>query len=182
MTAAPPPPDAPPPDAGQPVTPELVFREYAPRIYHIARRMLGNDADADRHGVVTPDAGLMNPNHFLAVAIQYLFGGARPGWPASAQIGKTLVSSSMIDRVAADPDALVRMIEREGPRSVLEELADADRLRDAYTELVRSRPRGRRVAPREPLVSVVVPYFRLEDVPGCAPTGVAQGTDPELVR
>ncbi|WP_428345589.1 phosphoglucomutase (alpha-D-glucose-1,6-bisphosphate-dependent) [Nocardioides sp.] len=61
----------------------------------------GNDADADRHGIVTPDAGLMNPNHFLAVAIGYLFGGARPGWPATAKIGKTLVSSSMIDRVAA---------------------------------------------------------------------------------
>jgi len=61
----------------------------------------GNDADADRHGIVTPDAGLMNPNHFLAVAIGYLFGGARPGWPAGARIGKTLVSSSMIDRVAA---------------------------------------------------------------------------------
>ncbi|WP_148612238.1 phosphoglucomutase (alpha-D-glucose-1,6-bisphosphate-dependent) [Nocardioides rubriscoriae] len=61
----------------------------------------GNDADADRHGIVTPDAGLMNPNHFLAVAIQYLFGGARPGWPEGARIGKTLVSSSMIDRVAA---------------------------------------------------------------------------------
>jgi phosphoglucomutase len=61
----------------------------------------GNDADSDRHGIVTPDAGLMNPNHFLAVAIQYLFGGGRPGWPSSAQIGKTLVSSSMIDRVAA---------------------------------------------------------------------------------
>ncbi len=60
----------------------------------------GNDADADRHGIVTPDAGLMNPNHFLAVAIGYLFGGARPDWPASARIGKTLVSSSMIDRVA----------------------------------------------------------------------------------
>jgi phosphoglucomutase len=60
----------------------------------------GNDADADRHGIVTPDAGLMNPNHFLAVAIGYLFGGARPGWPAGARIGKTLVSSSMIDRVA----------------------------------------------------------------------------------
>ena len=60
----------------------------------------GNDADSDRHGIVTPDAGLMNPNHFLAVAIQYLFGGARPGWPESARIGKTLVSSSMIDRVA----------------------------------------------------------------------------------
>lgn len=61
----------------------------------------GNDADADRHGIVTPDAGLMNPNHFLAVAIGYLFGGARPGWPEAARIGKTLVSSSMIDRVAA---------------------------------------------------------------------------------
>ena len=60
----------------------------------------GNDADSDRHGIVTPDAGLMNPNHYLAVAIQYLFGGARPGWPSTAQIGKTLVSSSMIDRVA----------------------------------------------------------------------------------
>ena len=64
----------------------------------------GNDADADRHGIVTPDAGLMNPNHYLAVAIGHLFGGARPGWPASARIGKTLVSSSMIDRVAAELD------------------------------------------------------------------------------
>jgi len=62
----------------------------------------GNDADSDRHGIVTPDAGLMNPNHFLAVAIQYLFGGARTRWPQGAAIGKTLVSSSMIDRVAAD--------------------------------------------------------------------------------
>ncbi|MDQ3717105.1 MAG: phosphoglucomutase, alpha-D-glucose phosphate-specific, partial [Actinomycetota bacterium] len=60
----------------------------------------GNDADADRHGIVTPDAGLMNPNHFLAVAISYLYGGARPAWSANAAIGKTLVSSSMIDRVA----------------------------------------------------------------------------------
>ncbi|MDE9364176.1 phosphoglucomutase (alpha-D-glucose-1,6-bisphosphate-dependent) [Luteipulveratus sp. YIM 133132] len=60
----------------------------------------GNDADSDRHGIVTPDGGLMNPNHYLAVAIQYLYGGARPGW-ASGRIGKTLVSSSMIDRVAA---------------------------------------------------------------------------------
>jgi len=62
----------------------------------------GNDADSDRHGIVTPDAGLMNPNHYLAVAIQYLFGGGRPGWPETAAIGKTLVSSSMIDRVASD--------------------------------------------------------------------------------
>ncbi|PVG82075.1 phosphoglucomutase, alpha-D-glucose phosphate-specific [Nocardioides gansuensis] len=61
----------------------------------------GNDADADRHGIVTPDAGLMNPNHFLAVAIGHLFGGARPDWPETARIGKTLVSSSMIDKVAA---------------------------------------------------------------------------------
>jgi phosphoglucomutase len=61
----------------------------------------GNDADSDRHGIVTPDAGLMNPNHYLAVAIDYLFRN-RTGWPRGAAIGKTLVSSSMIDRVAAD--------------------------------------------------------------------------------
>jgi len=61
----------------------------------------GNDADSDRHGIVTPDAGLMNPNHYLAVAIGYLF-AHRGGWPASCAIGKTLVSSSMIDRVAAE--------------------------------------------------------------------------------
>jgi phosphoglucomutase len=60
----------------------------------------GNDTDSDRHGIVTPDAGLMNPNHYLAVAIQYLYSN-RPGWRADAAIGKTLVSSSMIDRVAA---------------------------------------------------------------------------------
>lgn len=59
----------------------------------------GNDADADRHGIVTPDAGLMNPNHFLAVAIEYLY-THRTGWSPDASIGKTLVSSSMIDRVA----------------------------------------------------------------------------------
>ncbi|WP_256839546.1 phosphoglucomutase (alpha-D-glucose-1,6-bisphosphate-dependent) [Ornithinimicrobium faecis] len=62
----------------------------------------GNDADSDRHGIVTPDGGLMNPNHYLAVAIDYLYGGGRPDWPAGVAIGKTLVSSSMIDRVAAD--------------------------------------------------------------------------------
>ncbi len=62
----------------------------------------GNDADSDRHGIVTPDAGLMNPNHYLSVAIQYLYGGARPGWRPDGFIGKTLVSSSMIDRVAED--------------------------------------------------------------------------------
>jgi phosphoglucomutase len=58
----------------------------------------GNDTDADRHGIVTPDAGLMNPNHYLSVAIDYLY-RHRDGWPATAAVGKTLVSSSMIDRV-----------------------------------------------------------------------------------
>jgi phosphoglucomutase len=60
----------------------------------------GNDADADRHGIVTPDGGLMNPNHFLAVAISYLF-SHREGWGAETAVGKTLVSSSLIDRVVA---------------------------------------------------------------------------------
>ncbi len=60
----------------------------------------GNDADADRHGIVTPDAGLMNPNHYLAVAIDYLV-QHRPGWRGDVGIGKTLVSSSMIDQVVA---------------------------------------------------------------------------------
>jgi phosphoglucomutase len=60
----------------------------------------GNDADADRHGIVTPDGGLMNPNHYLAVAIQYLY-THRPEWRPDAAVGKTLVSSSIIDRVAA---------------------------------------------------------------------------------
>jgi phosphoglucomutase len=59
-----------------------------------------NDADADRHGIVTRSQGLMQPNHYLAVAISYLF-AHRPGWPAEAAVGKTLVSSGMIDRVAA---------------------------------------------------------------------------------
>ncbi|MEW1973920.1 phosphoglucomutase (alpha-D-glucose-1,6-bisphosphate-dependent) [Microbacterium profundi] len=61
--------------------------------------LTGNDADADRHGIVTPDAGLMNPNHYLAVAIDYLF-SHREEWPRDAAIGKTLVSSMIIDRVA----------------------------------------------------------------------------------
>jgi phosphoglucomutase len=60
----------------------------------------GNDADADRHGIVTPDGGLMNPNHFLAVAISYLV-AHRPGWAPGTAVGKTLVSSSLIDRVVA---------------------------------------------------------------------------------
>jgi phosphoglucomutase len=61
----------------------------------------GNDADADRHGIVTPDGGLLNPNHYLAVAISHLF-RTRTEWGPAAAVGKTLVSSSMIDRVAAD--------------------------------------------------------------------------------
>ncbi|MCX5207817.1 phosphoglucomutase (alpha-D-glucose-1,6-bisphosphate-dependent) [Kitasatospora sp. NBC_00240] len=61
----------------------------------------GNDADADRHGIVTPDGGLMNPNHYLAVAVDHLY-RHRPRWSPAAGIGKTLVSSSMIDRVAQD--------------------------------------------------------------------------------
>jgi phosphoglucomutase len=61
----------------------------------------GNDADSDRHGIVTPDAGLMNPNAYLAVAIQYLYRN-RPDWRPDAAVGKTLVSSSLIDKVAAD--------------------------------------------------------------------------------
>ena len=60
----------------------------------------GNDPDSDRHGIVTPSRGLLNPNHYLSVAIAYLFAN-RPGWPAKAAVGKTVVSSSMIDRVAA---------------------------------------------------------------------------------
>src|SRR5262249_20343221 len=68
------------------------------------RVAFGNDPDADRHGIVTPSAGLMNPNHFLVVAIRYLL-THRPAWPSDAAIGKTLVSSSMIDRVV---DALGR--------------------------------------------------------------------------
>lgn len=61
----------------------------------------GNDPDADRHGIVTPSAGLMDPNHYLAVAINYLL-THRPDWPINAAVGKTLVSSSMIDRVVKD--------------------------------------------------------------------------------
>ena len=63
----------------------------------------GNDTDADRHGIVTPDAGLLNPNHYLAVAVDYLY-RYRDGWPAGAAVGKTLVSSSMIDRVTGGLD------------------------------------------------------------------------------
>jgi phosphoglucomutase len=64
------------------------------------RLAFANDCDADRHGIVTRSAGLMNPNHYLAVAIQYVL-THRPHWPAQAAVGKTLVSSSMIDRVVA---------------------------------------------------------------------------------
>jgi phosphoglucomutase len=65
------------------------------------RVAFGNDPDSDRHGIVTPSTGLLNPNHYLAVAIRYLL-THRPNWPASAAVGKTLVSSSMIDRVVND--------------------------------------------------------------------------------
>jgi phosphoglucomutase len=68
----------------------------------------GNDADADRHGIVTP-AGLMNPNHYLAVAIRYLF-SHRPGWPAGATVGKTLVSSNLVDRVVASLGRTLREV------------------------------------------------------------------------
>jgi len=61
----------------------------------------GNDTDSDRHGIVTPDAGLLDPNHYLAVAIDYLY-SHRSEWGAGMGVGKTLVSSSMIDMVAAD--------------------------------------------------------------------------------
>ncbi|WP_298416287.1 phosphoglucomutase (alpha-D-glucose-1,6-bisphosphate-dependent) [Brevibacterium sp.] len=63
----------------------------------------GNDADADRHGIVTPDAGLMDPNHYLAAAIDYLL-SSRSDWPAGAGIGKTLVTSSLVDRIVASHD------------------------------------------------------------------------------
>ena len=69
----------------------------------------GNDADADRHGIVTPDAGLMNPNHFLAVAIDYLL-THRENWPADAEIGKTLVSSVLIDKVVASHNRTLREV------------------------------------------------------------------------
>lgn len=65
----------------------------------------GTDPDADRHGIVCPNWGVMNPNHYIAVCVEYLFGGNRPGWPTGAGIGKTLVSSSLIDRVAESINA-----------------------------------------------------------------------------
>ena len=69
----------------------------------------GTDPDADRHGIVCPGTGVMNPNHYIAVCVEYLFGGNRPGWPAGAGVGKTLVSSSLIDRVTASINA--RLVE-----------------------------------------------------------------------
>ncbi|MGP4057122.1 phosphoglucomutase (alpha-D-glucose-1,6-bisphosphate-dependent) [Mycobacterium sp. 4D054] len=72
----------------------------SPGTYQIAT---GNDADSDRHGIVTPDGGLLNPNHYLAVAIDYLF-THRPEWAAETAVGKTAVSSSIIDRVVAGLD------------------------------------------------------------------------------
>jgi glycosyltransferase involved in cell wall biosynthesis len=102
----------------------------------------------------------------------------RSGWLAedtsAAAIGR------MIDRVAADRDALVRMIEMEGPRAVLEELADPAQLRERYAALVRDRPRPRRRPARQPLVSVVVPYFRLEDVVEETLVSVREQTYPRV--
>ncbi|TCD54627.1 alpha-D-glucose phosphate-specific phosphoglucomutase [Alloscardovia theropitheci] len=65
----------------------------------------GTDPDADRHGIVCPGTGVMNPNHYIAVCVEYLFSGNRPQWPATAGVGKTLVSSSLIDRVVASINA-----------------------------------------------------------------------------
>ena len=65
----------------------------------------GTDPDADRHGIVCPNYGVMNPNHYLSVCVEYLFGGNRPDWPENAGVGKTLVSSSLIDRVAESINA-----------------------------------------------------------------------------
>ena len=73
------------------------------------RLAFANDPDADRHGIVTPSVGLMNPNHYLAVAIDYLL-EHRPRWPVNAAVGKTLVSSSMIDRVVADLGRLLHEV------------------------------------------------------------------------
>ena len=67
----------------------------------------GTDPAAARHGIVCPNWGVMNPNHYIAVCVEYLFGGNRPGWPEGAAVGKTLVSSSLIDRVAASINAKV---------------------------------------------------------------------------
>ena len=70
----------------------------------------GNDTDSDRHGIVTRSSGLMNPNHYLSVSIAYLFGGARPQWPSGAAVGKTLVSSALIDRVAGKVGRTLREV------------------------------------------------------------------------
>src|SRR3979411_1303981 len=89
------------------VDPDGVIRMDCSSPYAMARLVelkdryrvaFANDPDADRHGIVTPTAGLMNPNHSLAVAIEYLL-THRPDWPAAAAVGKTLVSSGMIDRI-----------------------------------------------------------------------------------
>ena len=79
---------------------DLAIRENADMV-------VGTDPDADRHGIVCPNWGVMNPNHYIAVCVEYLFGGNRPGWPEGAAVGKTLVSSSLIDRVAASINAKV---------------------------------------------------------------------------
>lgn len=107
----------------------------------------GNDPEADRQGIVTPSGDLLNPNHYLAACVAYLFGGYR-GWPPEAGVGKTIVTSSMLDRVAAARDR--RLVELpvgfkwlvRGPT-----VRDRERLQDLCRELSRrrsSRPRPRR--------------------------------------
>ena len=133
-------------------------------VYDIAT---GNDADADRHGIVTPDAGLLNPNHYLAVAIQYLYGGARPQWRDDGFIGKTLVSSSMIDRVAAD---LGRPAGRGAGRLQVVRARAARRVR-----AVRRRGVGRGVVPAPRRVG-------LDHRQGRHPAGPARLGDPGAHR
>ena len=120
-----------------------------------------NDPDADRHGIVT-SAGLLNPNHYLAAAIAYLFGGARREWAANAGVGKTMVSSSIIDRVAA---GLGRPA-RGGPGRIQVVRPGAAR---RHAGIRRRGERGRELPPpRRP---------RLDDRQGRADHGTARGRD-----
>lgn len=88
----------------------------------------GTDPDADRHGIVCPNWGVMNPNHYIAVCVEYLFGGNRPDWPENAGIGKTLVSSSLIDKCG-------RLHQRQARRG-------SGRLRGSWTRCSRARSRS----------------------------------------
>ena len=130
-----------------------------PRTFQIAT---GNDADADRHGVVTPDAGLMNPNHYLAVAIDYLY-RHRTEWPPDAGVGKTLVSSSMIDRVVG----------RHGPQAG----RGAGRLQVVRARADRRLDRFRRRGVRRRLVPAQARH-RLDHRQGRHPAGPARLGNP----